>query len=124
MATDAEVSGRVYAVLREDGSRTVLFGVSVFGRQSDAELLEILFRFPHALGFLEASVGQLRAAGFEVLPTGSHPRHFDIQLVGGVAEDAAQPSMADLRRAAYVILGVAGPTRANPAYAGNDSEDE
>lgn len=115
---DAVRSGRLYAVTDRDGQREVLFGISVFARRPGVAPVEVLARFDMAPAYLEVSVGELREAGFEVLPTGVNPDHYDVQLVGGQREDDLEP-LAAIRAAAERLVVAAGNLRPNPAYAGD-----
>ena len=54
----------------------------------------VLDRFRAAPMFVEAPVGAIRAAGFEVIPTGTGADHFDVQLIVGVTEADPLPSEA------------------------------
>jgi hypothetical protein len=115
-------SARTY-VLEREGVRLLLFGVSVFAVRDD-EVLPVLSRFAMAPGFVRVVVGTLRDAGFEVLPTGTNPEHFDIQLVRGRGEsDFDVGETVDLvTAAAEQLMAIAGPIEPNPAYA--DAEEE
>lgn len=119
IAADARLSSKVYCVAVAD-HRVVLYGVSVFAHRRGTELAEVLARFPGAPAYVQARVGVLRAAGFEVLPTGTNPEHFDVQLISHVEEGAREPDDIDLFAAAVRLLDAAGETRPNPAYAGDD----
>jgi hypothetical protein len=114
---DAVRSGRLYSISNRDGQREVLFGVSVFARRPGVTLVEVLTRFDMAPAYLEAAVGGLRGAGFEVLPTGVNPDHYDVQLVSGQREEDLEP-LAAIRAAAERLLAAAGDLRPNPAYSG------
>lgn len=114
---DALRSGRLYAVTAEPGHREVLFGISVFARRPGIEPVEVLARFDAAPAYVEASVGALREAGFEVLPTGVNPDHYDVQLVAGQREEELE-SLAAIRAAAERLVLIAGDLRPNPAYSG------
>jgi hypothetical protein len=72
--------------------------------------------------FVEAPVGTVRAAGFEVVPTGTDADHFDVQLIAGVVEPDAPPSEAEVRAAATRLLDTTGEWRPNPSYAGEAGE--
>lgn len=125
LVTDALRSGRLYAVADASGLRQVLFGVSVFARRPGVAPVEVLARFDAAPAYLEASVGSLRRAGFDVLPTGVNPDHYDVQLVPGQREEDLEP-VAAIRSGAERLVAVAGDLRPNPAYAGGagqSSED-
>src|SRR5260221_12944182 len=77
IALSAADSAAVYEVERADGTRVVLYGVSVFARQPGEQPHDLLRRFAGSAFYLEASVGAARAAGFEVLTTWTYPAHFD-----------------------------------------------
>lgn len=117
IAADALRSGRLYAVPGAAGRREVLFGISVFARRVGVAPVEVLARFDAAPAYVEASVGTLRSAGFEVLPTGVNPDHYDVQLVGGQGEEDLEP-LAAIRAAAERVVLAAGDLRPNPAYSG------
>jgi hypothetical protein len=68
--------------------------------------------------FVEAPVGVIRTAGFEVIPTGENPDHFDVQLFAGVTEGQVPPSPAEVLAAATRLLDAAGHLRLNPSYSG------
>jgi hypothetical protein len=59
----------------------------------------------------------VREAGFEVLPTGVNPDHYDVQLVGGQREEDLEP-LAAIRGAAERLVAAAGDLKPNPAYSG------
>jgi hypothetical protein len=127
IAADAELSARVYVIDAPGERRDLLYGVSVFTHRSGVALGDVLDRFPAAAGYVEATVGTLRGAGFEVIPTGTNVDHFDIQLVAGIAEHDDPPAAADLLSAAERLMAIAGPVRPNPSYAGgvvDTSEEE
>jgi hypothetical protein len=117
---DAVRSGRLYVVADRSGRREVLFGVSVFARRPGVTPVEVLARFDAAPAYLETSVGNLREAGFEVLPTGVNPDHY-VQLVAGQREEDLEP-LAALRAAAERLVLAAGDLRPNPAYAGGSGQ--
>jgi hypothetical protein len=96
----------------------VLYGVSVLGCTGDTERIDLLRRFPRAPAYVEARVGRLREAGFEVIPTGTDIHHFDVQLVNNVSENAVQPTTVELEAVAARLLSAAGKLHSNPAYAG------
>ena len=117
MVDRAQLSASVY-VVEQSGKWHLLYGVSVFAHRPGRDATDVLRRFPRAPMFVEAPVGAVRAAGFEVVPTGSDADHFDVQLVDGVAELDAPPSEAEVRAAAIRLLDAAGEWRPNPSYAG------
>ncbi len=100
----------------------MLYGVSVFARRPGVRPDEVLDRFPQAPSYLEVSVGVLRGADLEALPTGENPDHFDIQLVRGVTEDDEPVASFDLVSAARRLLAAAGELHPNPSYAGDTDE--
>jgi hypothetical protein len=127
MAESAEVSARVYVVERPGRRAELLYGVSVFAHRQDRDRLAILERFATAPMFVEAPVHVIRASGFEVIPTGENPDHFDVQLMADVNEGDATPSENEVRGTARRLLDAAGDLRPNPAYSGgtgNPSEEE
>lgn len=113
----AQLSASVY-VVEQSGQWHLLYGVSVFAHRPGRDATDVLRRFPTAPMFVEAPVGAVRAAGFEVVPTGTDADHFDVQLIVGVAEPDAPPSEAEVRAAATRLLDAAGEWRPNPSYAG------
>jgi hypothetical protein len=120
VAEAARVSGEVYVVEHEDGFREVLYGVSVYARRPGADP-DVLQRFKTAPAYLAAPVGRLRAAGFPVLPTGTHPDHFDVQLVAGQGEGDPVTDET-IVAAAWRLVDLAGDLQANPFYAGAGDE--
>lgn len=121
MADRAQLSASVY-VVEQSGKWCLLFGVSVFAHRLGRDATDVLRRFPRAPMFVEAPVGTVRAAGFEVVPTGTDADHFDVQLIAGVAEPDAPPSEAEVRAAATRLLDTTGEWRPNPSYAGEAGE--
>lgn len=116
MAEAALLSAEVYVVEREDGFREVLYGVSVYARRPGADP-DVLERFRTTPAYLAVPVGRLRATGFPVLPTGTHPDHFDVQLASGHGED--DPATKEvIAAAARRLVETAGDPRPNPFYAG------
>lgn len=112
----AELSAEAYVVARRGESRELLYGVSVYARRPEAEV-DVLIRFAASPSYLEVSVGLLTAAGFPVLPTGTDPDHFDVQLVPGHVEgDPAEEAL--VVTAASRLVARAGDLRPNPFYAG------
>lgn len=122
MVEDAQLSARQYVVEAASGSREVLHGVSVFARRPGVAVASVLDRFTGAPAYVEVAIGTLRAAGFEIYPTGANIDHFDIQLIGDVDEDDPATASSDLQVAAARMLAAGGPLRANPAYAGGAAE--
>ncbi len=94
--------------------------MSVYARRPGTDP-DVLQRFSAAPAYLAAPVGSLRAAGFPVLPTGTHPDHFDVQLVAGQGEGDPVTDRAILA-AAWRLVDVAGALQANPFYAGAGDE--
>lgn len=122
IAETALDSADAYELHRPDGRRVVLYGVSVFGRPVGADPGELLRRFAGAPFYLEASVQQVRSAGFDVQPTGSNPNHFDVLLVDGQPPDRPLLSRAEVELAARRLVELCGEMRPNPSYAGDDYE--
>jgi hypothetical protein len=120
---DATDSAATYVVLRPDGSREILFGVSVFALPLGRSVADALSRFRSAPGYLRATVGAFRHAGFEVWPTGANPDHYDVQLLPGHIEGLQEPTLDELREAAARLLATGGDVVSNPDYPG-ESEDE
>lgn len=116
IAGAARASAEVYVVQHEDGFRELLYGVSVYARRPGAEP-DVLQRFGQAPAYLAAPVGRLRAAGFPVLPTGSHADHFDVQVAAGHGEEEPATDEA-ITAAAWRLVAAAGDLQANPFYAG------
>ena len=84
----------------------------------------VLRRFTQAPRYVAITVGDLRAAGFDVIPTGTNPDHYDVQLIAGrIERESVEATDEELRAAAAQFLWAAGPLTPNPAYAG-DPEDE
>ena len=52
---DATDSAATYVVVRLDGSREVLFGISVFALQSGRSVADVLSRFRSAPGYLQGT---------------------------------------------------------------------
>lgn len=117
IARDARDSASIYAVELGEGQREVLHGASVFALRSRRVIEEVLGAFAASPGYLAVSVGALRSAGFGVLPTGTNPDHFDIQLVAVTEGSDELPAEVDLIAAAHRVVELAGPIRPNPAYA-------
>jgi len=116
LAAAALQSAAAYVV--EDGpARYLLFGVSVFAVPAGGTSADVLGRFAAAPSYAEATVGTLREAGFQVIPTGGNPDHYDVQLLDRVVENDNRAAAA-VRMAAMRMLAAAGPLRPNPAYAG------
>jgi hypothetical protein len=86
IAADGLQSGRVY-VVAEGKRRVRLYGVSVFALRPGVPLIELLVRFDEAPSYLQATIGRLRAAGFDVLSTGVNRDHFDVQPFAGHGEE-------------------------------------
>lgn len=126
IAEHAEVSAETYVVELGEGRRELLYGVSVFALRPEFDSAAVLDRFPGASAFIDMAIGTVRNAGFEVLATGDNADHFDIQLIGGVTENATPPPPAAVRAAAARLLAAVGDLRPNPSYAGGagDSSEE
>lgn len=122
MVEDAELSARQYVVEAEPGSREVLYGVSAFAHPSAGGIRVVMDRFAGAPAYVEITIGVVRAAGFQVYPTGTNPDHFDIQLIGGAGEDDPPASTASIREAANRVLAVGSPLRPNPSYSGGTGD--
>ena len=122
MVRDARYSGESYALEGSGGHREVLFGVSVFAVERDTTVAEVLERFSASPRYLAVTVGRLRSAGYSVVPTGTVPNHFDIQLVSGIPADVPARFVADgeLASKAATVVELAGPLRPNPAYTGQE----
>jgi hypothetical protein len=117
MVDRAQLSASVY-VVEQAGKWHLLYGVSVFAHRPGRDATDALRRFPRAPMFVEAPVGAVRAAGFDVVPTGNDADHFDVQLIAGITEPDPPPSEAEVRAAATRLLDAAGEWRPNPSYAG------
>lgn len=115
VAADAADSGAVYVVERP--MREVLFGVSVFALRDGRTAAVVLDRFPGSPGYLRLTAGVVRSAGFGLLPTGTNPDHFDVQLIPGTDEvEAATISFAEIKAAAWRLVALAGQPWRNPVY--------
>jgi hypothetical protein len=124
LVLDASGSGRTYAVERSDGRREILYGISVYAQCEGQEVENVLRRFAQAPRYAAFSVGEIGAAGFEVIPTGTNPDHYDVQLIGDRFEgEPAEATDEELRAAAVRLLSTARQVASNPAYA-DSSEDE
>jgi hypothetical protein len=122
----ALLSAAVY-VVAQASERQLLYGVSVFAHRQDEDAVGILERLRAAPMFVEAPVGVIRAAGFEIIPTGQSPDHFDRQLIAGVTETERPRPEGEVRAAAIRLLDIAGEMRPNPfytGYTGDESEEE
>jgi len=126
MVRDARYSGDTYAIELSDGGRDILFGVSMFALSSGRPVSDVLDRFLTSPSYLAVTVASLRTAGFEVLPTGTNPAHFDVQLVNGVADSQGSSVVTDeeLRGRAEELVRLAGPLETNAAYAGEEALPE
>lgn len=122
IAESALDSADTYAVQRPGGRRVLLYGVSVFGRPPGEDPDELLRRFGASPHYVEATVGDVRAAGFDVLPTGANPGHFDVLLVDEQDEDRPLLSISEVKLAARRLVAVFGEMRPNPSYAGGVHE--
>lgn len=122
---DATESGAAYVVVRDDGRREVLYGVSVFACRAGRDPAEVLSAFPLSPHHLELTVGQIREAGFDVIATGTNPHHHDVQLLPRRFEgEDPEATAEELRGAVARLLWAAGDLKANPAYAGGDPGPE
>lgn len=119
IAESALDSADTYNVDLPHGSRVALYGVSVLGRPPAVGPSEPLRRFAAAPFYIEASVRDVRAAGFEVLPTGANPDHFDIQLIADRLPDDPLVPLTEVEAAARRLILVCGELRPNPSYAGD-----
>lgn len=122
MAEAALDSADTYEVERVDGLRVLLYGVSVFARNPAADEGELLRRFASSPYYLEAAVGQVRAAGFEVLPTGANRSHFDVLLIDGQPSSQPLLSLGEVQAAARRLVEVCGDIRPNRSYAGGSDD--
>jgi hypothetical protein len=122
IANAARLSAEVYVLEHDAGSRELLYGVSVYARRPGVEP-DVLARFSASPCFLQATVGLLTAAGFPVVPTGTDPDHFDIQLVPDRREDDPADD-AGVAGAAARLVSKAGDLHANPFYAGDTQSPE
>lgn len=118
IAEDAMESALVYEVERPGGERVALYGVSVFARPPGVPPVEVLRRLASSPYYLEATAGALRAAGLDVLPTGTSPDHFDVLLIDGRPAEEPLLPLTDVRAAAERLVAVCGEARPNPAYPG------
>lgn len=121
IAEDAAESANVY-VITIGGRTELLHGVSVFAQRDGIGVNLVLERFAYAPRYCAARVGDLRRAGFEVLPTGANLDHFDVQLVPGRSVEDGPADPTALARAALLMIQVAGELLPNPAYAYNEEE--
>jgi hypothetical protein len=121
IADDAGESANVY-VVTIDGRTELLHGVSVFAQRDGVGVNLVLERFAYAPRYCSARVGDLRGAGFEVLPTGANPDHFDVQLIPSRSVDGGPADRVSLLGAARRMVQVAGDLLPNPAYAYNEEE--
>jgi hypothetical protein len=117
LVDDATDSASTYVVVRQDGHREILYGVSVFVSDAFREE-EILARFPQAPVFSRMTVRNLRRAGFDLWATGSNPRHYEVQLLPGHLDGEAAVPAGDVRGAAARMLQAVGELLPNPGYAG------
>ena len=122
---DAVDSGATYVIMRPDGNREVLYGISVFAQRQGVGVGEVLRLFPRSPSFFRVSVAAIRTAGFEVLPTGSNPDHYDVQLLPDRFEGVdPEGGREELRGAVLRLLLTAGELHPNPAYAGERHDPE
>jgi hypothetical protein len=99
-----------------------LYGVSVFAVPPDLGVRAVLSRFAAWPFYLAATVGELRSSGFQVLPTGIDPDHFDVVLVDGELPDRPLLPLAALEVAARRLVEACRELRPNPSYAGRAEE--
>lgn len=118
IAETALDSADTYEVERPDGRRVVLYGTSVFGRVPGVAPEDLLRRFAGSPSYLEATVREVRSSGFDVVPTGANPDHFDLLLIDGRSPDLPRLSLAEVELAARRLVEVCGELHPNPSYAG------
>ena len=123
MVVDAVASSGLYVVEDEVGRLEVLYGISVFARRPGIGVERVLRRFPDAPCYLESSVGRLRAAGFDVLATGTNPDHFDVQLIAGRSPDVSPLPRAEVESAARRLVAATSGLIGNPGSAGPVDEE-
>jgi hypothetical protein len=104
-------------VERPDGRRLALYGVSVFARQAGGDTGELLRRFAASHFYLATTVPQVRAAGFDVLPTGTNPDHFDVLLFDSQSPDQPMLARAEVEAAARRLVEACGEMRPSASYA-------
>jgi hypothetical protein len=121
IAEDAGESASVYVVTFDDRTE-LLHGVSVFAQRDGIGVNLVLERFAYAPTYCSARVGDLRRAGFDVLPTGANRDHFDVQLIPGRSVDDRPADRVALLGAARRMVQVAGDLLPNPAYAYPEEE--
>jgi len=63
-------------------------------------------------------VREVRSSGFDVVPTGANPDHFDLLLIDGRSPDLPLLSLAEVELAARRLVEVCGELHPNPSYAG------
>jgi hypothetical protein len=114
--TDATESGLTYVIVRNDGTREILYSISVFAQRDGRSVAETLRTFSWAPRYLRFTVGEIRAPGFDIVATGANPDHFDVQLLPGRTDSDAAPLAEELQSAAARLLSRAGELRPNPAY--------
>jgi len=122
IAETALDSADTYAVNRPDGTRVALYGVSVLARRPETDPAELLRRLAASTHYLEASVGDIRSAGFDITATGSNPDHFEVLLVGNQPEGEPLLSFDEVEESARRLVAVARDLRSNPSYAGEQKE--
>jgi len=118
IAETALDSADTYVVDRPDGDQVALYGVSVFGRPPGVAPADLLRRFAGSPFYLEASVREIRASGFDVLATGAKPDHFDVLIVSDRAPTEPLLTLAEIQGAARRLVELCGERRVNPSYAG------
>ncbi len=118
IAESALDSADTYEVVRPDGRRVALYGVSVFARSPGVQPGELLRRFAASPFYLEASAGDIRFSGFDILPTGTNPDHFDLLLIDDRTPGQPLLTVAEIELAARRLVEICGEMRPNPSYAG------
>jgi hypothetical protein len=121
---DAQDSAETYVVLRPDGQREILYGISVFALRPGQRASETMTRFRTSSHLLQATVGTVREAGFELWPTGSNPDHYDLQLLPGRIEGVSKEAgTEEIRAVAARLLWATDDPEPNPGYAGDPEGD-
>jgi len=118
IAETALDSADTYVVEGPDGQPVALYGVSVFIRPQGSAPAVLLRRFAGSPFYLEASVREIRASGFDLLATGAKPDHFDVLLVSDRIPTEPLLSLAEIEDAARRLVEACGELHPNPSYAG------
>jgi hypothetical protein len=71
--TDATESGLTYVIVRGDGTREILYSISLFAQRDGRSVAETLRTFSWAPRYLRFTVKEIRAAGFDIVATGANP---------------------------------------------------